>query len=63
MNPTTCDSPVRRLAVALIPDVDEYVLGLRDAGESWRAIEKHLRQLTGGVLDVSYETLRRWYER
>lgn len=61
MAPT--DSPARRLALTLIPDVDDLVGRLRGGGESWRAISKHLVQRTGGVLDVSHETLRRWYDR
>lgn len=63
MEPTTTESPARRLADALIPEFDAYVLGLRDSGESWRAIATHLRQYTGGVLDVSHQTLHRWFER
>lgn len=62
MSGTTTDSPARRLADALIPEFDSYVGNLRDSGESWRAISKHLRQYTGGILDLSHETLRRWFE-
>ena len=63
MQTTTTDSPTRRLAHQLLPGFDEYVLGLREAGESWRAIAAHIDQRTGGVLNVSHETLRRWFER
>lgn len=63
MHGATTQSTARLLADQLIPDFDDYVRSLRDSGESWRAISRHLVQRTGGVLNVSHETLRRWCER
>lgn len=40
----------------------EYLADQRDAGLSWQQIAAHLRDITDDVVDVSWMTVRRWFE-
>lgn len=50
--------PARQLAEHLVPDFTTWIADQRAQGTSWERIGRHLA--TKGV-DVSSETLRRWF--
>ena len=60
---TTPDTPSRRLAVMALPELDELIEALRDSGLSWREIAADLCTRTGGVVNLSHETVRTWHEK
>ena len=39
----------------------EYVTEKRNAGISWRRISLDIRDDTAGQVDITYETLRKWF--
>lgn len=54
----------QRLADALLGDdgpLEVFVRSRREAGKSWRQIERDLYQSTDGGVDVTYETIRTWF--
>ena len=55
----------RRLADALFTDrvgqpLDDWIADRREEGQSWRAISRELQTVTGGVIDVTPQTLINW---
>jgi hypothetical protein len=59
-------TPSRRLASLLLAeDIDEWVKRKRhpfpDVERSWRDVARQLERATDGQVDVSPETLRKWY--
>lgn len=47
----------------LIPGgIDAFVLTRRDEGKGWRVVARELWLTTGGEVDLTHETLRRWYD-
>jgi hypothetical protein len=58
-------SDYRRIAEALFEDrhgqpLSDWIADQKDAGLTWRAIARQLRDLTGGLLDVAPQTLINW---
>lgn len=54
-------TPLRILADHLTGDLDRFVRDRRAGGESWRSISQALLDETGGQVDITHETLRRWF--
>jgi hypothetical protein len=55
------DSPRQMLAARILDmPVKDYITNLRSHGLSWRRIAQTLREDTGGVIDVTDQTLRSW---
>ena len=52
---------IRRMAEALVPDLETAVATLRGEGRSWRQVADDLTARTNGVVTVSYETWRSWF--
>jgi hypothetical protein len=54
---------VQRLAEVLLGpgELDRIVSELRAADASWRVIARTIYNKTGGEVDVTGETVRRWY--
>lgn len=44
----------------LVGGIDAWVGRRRAAGESWVVVARELYLTTGGEIDVTHETLRRW---
>ena len=55
-------TPTQRLAEATLrrPLVD-YIDEQRADGKSWRSVARRLERDTYGIVDVSHETLRKWW--
>lgn len=59
---TATDSHSYRLADHLLNGgLRDFVLTRRDAGASWQQIANDLRDATGGVVDLSRESIRVWF--
>jgi hypothetical protein len=55
-------TPRQELATLILGrSLDDYVRAYRDDRVSWRVIARNLQQDTGGKVDVTDETLRKWY--
>lgn len=54
-------TPARVLAEQQLDGLAQLVAELASAGLSWRAISKTVGVNSGGRVQVSHETLRRWY--
>lgn len=60
-------SDYRRLAEALFEDrygqpLADWIADQKDDGHTWRVVARNLRELTGGLLDVSPQTLINWMQ-
>ena len=55
------DTQIRRMAEALIPNLEGEVRSLRSEGKSWRQIADAISARTDGVVVVTYETWRVWF--
>jgi hypothetical protein len=55
------DTQLRRMAEAIVPDLETVVTTLRGDGRSWRQVADDLTARTNGVVTVSYETWRSWF--
>lgn len=52
----------QRLAALLLGEpLEHWIRPRRGDGMSWATISRQLARLTDGQVDVSHETLRRWY--
>lgn len=54
-------TPTQKLAGTILgKPVMDWIADQRAAGESWRTIARNLHGQTGGLVDVTPETLRLW---
>ena len=61
--PTTEATDKQRLATILLGrPVHEWISEQRRYGYSWRDTAKLLTKATGGVIVVSHESVRQWFE-
>ncbi len=61
MRDTDRRPPAQQLAEIQFSTLPEVVAELRASGESWRRVERAVWKKSNGVVDVTFETLRRWY--
>lgn len=55
------ETPTQRLASLLLDqNVIDYIADRRSEGRAWRFIARDISEATGGQVDVTYETLRKW---
>jgi hypothetical protein len=61
MTPMGVRYPNAAIASRLLgEDVTDWINRRRDAGKTWRAIQRELVDATDGVIDVVHETVRAW---